>query len=96
VYEGTWRFGKLVKSKVVMLTAESAAYYGSFDKFGRPTEAGAFAFGNGVTLSGMHFAYAPALRTPDHRAPGVPMLSVALVALVVVGPHGGESGRGPW
>jgi len=56
VYEGTWRFGKLVKSKVVMLTAESAAYYGSFDKFGRPTEAGAFAFGNGVTLSGMHFA----------------------------------------
>ena len=52
VYEGTWKHGALVASKVVMLSAENAAYYGGFDKAGRPTGAGAFAYGNGVTLSG--------------------------------------------
>ena len=43
VYEGTWKHGALVASKVVMLSAENAAYYGGFDKAGRPTGAGAFA-----------------------------------------------------
>jgi len=56
VYEGTWQFGTLMASKLVMNSAQGAAFYGAFDKDGRPTGAGAFAFGNGVTLTGSYVA----------------------------------------
>jgi len=56
VYEGEWKHGTLKASKVVLLSAESAAYYGAFDKHQRPTGAGAFAYGNGVTLGGEYSA----------------------------------------
>jgi adenylate kinase len=56
VYEGTWKFGTLVASKVTFSTAENAAYYGAFDKTGRPTGPGAFSFGNGTTLNGSYTA----------------------------------------
>ena len=56
VYEGTWRYGTLVASKLVLESAAGAAFYGAFDKAGRPTGKGAFAFGNGVTLDGVYTA----------------------------------------
>ena len=56
VYEGTWQFGTMVASKLTMKSADSAAFYGAFDKDGRPAGAGGFAFGNGVTLTGSYVA----------------------------------------
>ena len=53
LYEGTWKNGDLMGSKVNFTSAGAgAAYYGKFDKAGRPAGAGAFAFANGVTVSG--------------------------------------------
>ncbi len=56
VYEGAWKNGTLVASKCTFQSAAGAAYYGQFDKAGRPTGAGAFAFGNGVSVSGTYEA----------------------------------------
>ena len=56
VYEGTWKHGKLLASKLSLNSMAGAAYYGAFDEYGRPTGAGAFAFGNGVSLSGRYEA----------------------------------------
>jgi len=67
VYEGTWKFGKLVASKLVLQTAQDAAFYGAFDKYGRPTGAGSFAFGSGVSLTGSYAA--PAVEEPEGDEP---------------------------
>jgi len=55
-YEGTWAHGTLQASKVIYSTCDSAAYYGAFDSAGRPTGAGAYAFGNGVSVKGSYVA----------------------------------------
>ncbi|KAL3894205.1 MAG: hypothetical protein SGPRY_013871 [Prymnesium sp.] len=44
-YEGTWQHGVLLSSKVVC--SDGSAFYGKFDKTGRPTGAGAYMFSNG-------------------------------------------------
>ena len=74
VYEGTWKFGTLEASKVTMQSAADAAFYGAFDKFGRPTGAGAFAFGNGVSLTGSYTA--PPVEEAEGDEPPVPAPSV--------------------
>lgn len=57
VYLGTWKHGALMASKVEFTTADKAAFYGTFEqKTGRPTGPGAFAYGNGVSLSGSYLA----------------------------------------
>ena len=91
VYEGTWKFGKLVASKLVLQTAQDAAYYGAFDKFGRPTGAGAFAFGSGVSLAGTYMA--PPVEEaegdeppPVLPAPIVPHLPLTEMGMVLVPP----------
>ena len=82
VYEGTWKFGTLVASKVTFQTADNAAYYGAFDKDGRPTGSGAFVFGNGTTLNGSYTA--PAVEEPEGDEPPVVLPSVW---------YGGECGK---
>jgi len=54
IYEGTWKNGSLVASKVIYTSAENAAFYGKFDKAGRPTGPGAFTFANGNLVSGRY------------------------------------------
>ena len=56
VYEGVWKDGTMVVSKCTFQSAKDAAFYGKYDKYGRPTGAGAFAFGNGVSVSGSYTA----------------------------------------
>jgi adenylate kinase len=82
VYQGTWKFGSLLTSKVIFKTAADAAYYGGFDKDGRPTGPGAFAFGNGVSASGRYEA--PPVEDPDADPPA-PALPAAW--------YGGEYGK---
>ena len=71
-YDGTWKHGVLLASKVTFLSAEKAAFYGAFDKAGRPMGEGAFAFGNGVTLGGAYVDPDEALE----EKPEVPSASV--------------------
>jgi len=56
VYEGVWKNGTLVASKCTYKSADNAAFYGQFDKAGRPVGKAAFAFGNGVSLEGSYEA----------------------------------------
>ena len=58
IYSGTWKWGDVQGSKVTFTSADNAAYYGKFDKYGRPTGAGAFAFTNGVSVAGRYAAEA--------------------------------------
>uniref|UniRef100_A0A7S2BLD2 Adenylate kinase n=1 Tax=Haptolina brevifila TaxID=156173 RepID=A0A7S2BLD2_9EUKA len=69
-YEGTWKHGSLVASKVVYTSAEKAAFYGKFDKAGRPTGPGAFSFANGNSVRGRYVAE-PIEETEDGEAPTV-------------------------
>jgi len=56
IYEGVWKNGLLVATKCTFTSADGAAYYGQFDKAGRPFGPGAFTFGNGVSVSGRYEA----------------------------------------
>jgi len=82
VYDGTWKFGTLIASKVTYTTAENAAYYGAFDKNGRPSGTGAFTFGSGVTLKGSYDA--PVVEEAEGDEPPVVLPSVW---------YGGECGK---
>jgi len=70
VYEGTWKNGSLVASKVIYTSAENAAFYGKFDKAGRPVGPGAFSFANGNLVTGRYVAE-PIEETEDGEAPTV-------------------------
>lgn len=70
IYEGTWKNGSLVASKLIFTSADNTAFYGKFDKAGRPVGKSAFAFGNGNTVGGEYVAE-PIEETEDGEAPTV-------------------------
>merc|ERR1719502_1051777 len=51
-YEGTWKNGLMVASK--MSTAAGGAFYGTYDKKGRPVGPGAFTFSSGAMVKGVY------------------------------------------
>ena len=74
MYDGTWKFGTLLTSKVTFKSAADASYYGAFDRAGRPTGAGAFAFSNGVSVNGRYEA--PPIEEEDGEEAQPPQPSV--------------------
>ncbi|KAL1530342.1 hypothetical protein AB1Y20_001251 [Prymnesium parvum] len=64
-YEGTWQHGVLMASKVI--SSDGSAFYGSFDKTGRPAGPGAYMLPNGSFVKGTY--HAPPVEEEDADEP---------------------------
>jgi len=72
MYEGTWQHGVLMASKVI--ASDGSAFYGKFDKAGRPSGPGGFIFPNGACVRGTNAA--PPIEEADGDEPPTVLPSV--------------------